>query len=203
MMIAAFIFLLFAINVNAFLRINKFNVNNRYSSSISELNMKWDSTSKRPPLPVPNFLDQSMDAAWGRGKMRTEVWEDDVNPMDNWWEIYSPSEEEMDAVAGGFDFSNVEDWCKEKGIDYDEYMESYKEEADKLVEEYRKEYEAALSSASMASLAEEQEKFFKLQRQAFMVAFRQRDNMLQKEKGQPSLDVEDTGKQYKNDPIDK
>ena len=195
--------LLFITNINAFLRTNKFHVNNRYSSSFSNLNMKWDGNSKRPPLPVPNFLDQSMDAAWGRGKMRTEVWEDDVNPMDNWWEIYSPSEEEVDAAEDGFDFSNVENWCKEKGIDYDEYMNSYKIEANKLVEEYRKEYEAALSSASMASLADEQEKFFKLQRQAFMVAFRQRDNMLQQQKGQPSQDIEDTGKQYKNDPIEK
>ena len=194
---------LFITKINAFLRINKFHVNNCYSSSFSNLNMKWDGNAKRPPLPVPNFLDQSMDAAWGRGKMRTEVWEDDVNPMDNWWEIYSPSQEEMDAVEDGFDFSNVENWCEEKGIDYDEYMTSYKIEAEKLVEEYRKENEAALSSASLTSLADEQEKFFKLQKQAFLVAFRQRDNLLQQKKGQPSLDIEDTGKQYKNDPIAK
>jgi hypothetical protein len=60
----------------------------------------------RPPVPSVDFLDLSMDAAWGRGKFRTEVWEDDVNPVNDWWLAYAPSEEEIDAASKGYDFSN-------------------------------------------------------------------------------------------------
>ena len=63
---------------------------------------------KRPPVwpgnrpPLPNFrrLDQSMDAAWGRGKYRREIWEDDVNPITDWTVSFEPSEEEIDALFG-------------------------------------------------------------------------------------------------------
>jgi hypothetical protein len=51
-----------------------------------------------------------MDAAWGRGKYRTEVWEDDVNPVNDWWAVYAPSEEEIEAAEKGYDFSNPKDW---------------------------------------------------------------------------------------------
>jgi hypothetical protein len=60
----------------------------------------------RPPLPNMYILDQKMDAAWGRGKFRTEVWEDDVNPLNNWWKAYAPSEEEVDAADKGYNFKD-------------------------------------------------------------------------------------------------
>ena len=41
---------------------------------------------------------------------RAEVWEDKVNPLNNWWESYSPSEEERDAAAQGYDFAHPEKW---------------------------------------------------------------------------------------------
>ena len=54
----------------------------------------------RPPLPNFRRLDQSMDAAWGRGKYRREIWEDDVNPIVDWTVSFEPSEEEIDALFG-------------------------------------------------------------------------------------------------------
>ena len=51
-----------------------------------------------------------MDAAWGRAKYRTEVWEDDVNPSNDWWLAYAPSEEEVSAAEKGFDFKNPQSW---------------------------------------------------------------------------------------------
>jgi hypothetical protein len=60
-----------------------------------------------------------MDAAWGRGKYRTEIWNDNVNPMNDWWTAYAPSQEEIDASIAGFDFSDAEGWCKERGFDYE------------------------------------------------------------------------------------
>lgn len=53
----------------------------------------------------------------------------------------------------------------------------------------------------MEEFKEFQDKFFEMQRQAFKVSFRIADNKLQEKKGQPSLDVEDTGIQWRNDPI--
>jgi hypothetical protein len=47
------------------------------------------------------WLDQQMDSSWGRGKFRTEVWNDDVNPVNRWWEAYGPSDEEVEAAAQG------------------------------------------------------------------------------------------------------
>jgi hypothetical protein len=46
-----------------------------------------------------------------------------------------------------------------------------------------------------------QEDFFAMQRRAFEVAFRLEDDKKQAAKGQPSLSIEDTGKQWKNDPV--
>ena len=84
-----------------------------------------------------------MDATWGRGntyyithllteirtlslvywrnilfataKYRTEVWNDDVNPINDWWDAYSASEEEIEAMAAGYDFNNPEEYFKSKG----------------------------------------------------------------------------------------
>ena len=36
-----------------------------------QISMEWK--GDRPPLPNMEFLDQRMDAAWGRGKFRDEV----------------------------------------------------------------------------------------------------------------------------------
>jgi len=58
------------------------------------------------------IIDQRMDAAWGRAKYRTEVWDDDVNPMNDWWLAYSPSQEEVEAAAAGFDFKNAKEWLE-------------------------------------------------------------------------------------------
>lgn len=44
-----------------------------------------------------------------------------------------------------------------------------------------------------------QKEFFNMQKLAFEVAFRVDDNERQIQKGQPSLDNEDTGEQWKND----
>jgi hypothetical protein len=83
-------------------------------------------TGKRIPIATPTFLDQKMDAAWGRGKYRTEIWEDNVNPLNDWYLAYAPSQEEIDASMGGFDFKDPESWCKENGIDYEKAKEDLK-----------------------------------------------------------------------------
>ncbi len=66
----------------------------------------------RPPVPNMKLLEQKMDASWGRGKYRAEVWEDCANPINDWWLAYTPSPEEVEAAAQGFWFSDVEGWCK-------------------------------------------------------------------------------------------
>jgi alanine dehydrogenase len=40
----------------------------------------------------------------GRGKYRTEIWNDDVNPVNQWWRTYEPSEEEVDLMVGNQTF---------------------------------------------------------------------------------------------------
>ena len=47
------------------------------------------------------WINQQMDSSWGRGKFRTEVWVDNVNPINRWWLSYGPSEEEIEAAAQG------------------------------------------------------------------------------------------------------
>lgn len=64
----------------------------------------------RTPLPRMERLEQSMDATWGRGKFRTEVWAGDVNPMNDWWMAYAPSPEEVEAAAKGFNFRDPKAW---------------------------------------------------------------------------------------------
>jgi hypothetical protein len=65
------------------------------------------------------LLEQRMDASWGRAKYRTEVWEDDVNPMDDWWENYAPSDEEKEAAMKGYNFKNPKAYFDAKGIDFE------------------------------------------------------------------------------------
>jgi hypothetical protein len=81
-----------------------------YQAKSSTALFKWP--GNRPPLPKAEFLDQRMDAAWGRGKFREEIWNDKVNPINDWWEAYTPSDEEVEAAAAGFDFKDPEGWFK-------------------------------------------------------------------------------------------
>ncbi len=83
-------------------------INNYACKSKIKLLMKW--AGDRPPLPNMEILDQKMDATWGRGKFRSEVWEDDVNPLNNWWTAYEPSEEQAEAAEMGYDFKNPQAW---------------------------------------------------------------------------------------------
>ena len=78
-----------------------------------------------------------MDAAWGRGKYRTEIWDDNVNPMNDWYNAYSFSQDEIDAILAGFDFKDPEGWCKSKGIDYEKAYAEMKASAEKQLEEVR------------------------------------------------------------------
>lgn len=73
---------------------------------------KWP--GNRPPIPNLLLLDQRMDATWGRGKFRAEIWEDFVNPLNDWWEAYAPSEEEAQAFEQAYDFAEPEKWFSEK-----------------------------------------------------------------------------------------
>ena len=68
----------------------------------------WD--GKHTPVTRMERLEQSMDASWGRGKFRTEVWAGDVNPMNDWWMAYAPSTEEVQAAAKGFNFKDPKAW---------------------------------------------------------------------------------------------
>lgn len=69
---------------------------------------KWP--GDRPPIGNLLRIEQTMDASWGRGKYRTEVWEGNDNPVDDWWEAYTPSKEEQEAAAAGYDFSHPKQW---------------------------------------------------------------------------------------------
>lgn len=57
----------------------------------------WNGT--RPPLPnFQRMQDPSkMDATYGRGKFRSEVWDLVINPKNQWWKSYEPSLEESAA----------------------------------------------------------------------------------------------------------
>ena len=63
---------------------------------------------------MPNLLvgEQRMDATWGRGRFRREIWDDKLNPMNDWWAAYAPSEEEMEASAAGYDFKDPKAWLE-------------------------------------------------------------------------------------------
>ena len=101
----------------------------------SDSEKKWP--GDRLPVPNPLFLDQKMDAAWGRGKYRTEIWDDNVNPLNDWYNAYTFSQEEIDAIRAGFDFNDAEGWCKSKGIDYEKAYAEMKASAEKQLEEVR------------------------------------------------------------------
>jgi hypothetical protein len=68
----------------------------------------WDGT--RAPVTKMERLEQSMDASWGRGKFRTEVWAGDVNPSNDWWIAYQPSVEEVEASLQGYSFKNPKEF---------------------------------------------------------------------------------------------
>ena len=87
----------------------------------TSLQMKWDPT--RPPMTNMKRLEQRMDATWGRGKFRTEVWEGNVNPMNFWWEAYYFSDEEREALLAGYDMSDPAEWFRKQGLDPEECME--------------------------------------------------------------------------------
>ena len=66
----------------------------------------------RPPVVNMRFLEQRMDATWGRGKFREEIWNDKVNPCNDWWLAFTPSQEEAEASNAGYDFSDPKGWCE-------------------------------------------------------------------------------------------
>ena len=101
-------------------------IRSRSVAVLQESPAKGEWPGDRLPATNPRFLDQRMDAAWGRGKFRTEIWNDNVNPINDWWEAFTPSDEEVEAAAAGFDFSDPEGWCKEHGIDYETAREAGK-----------------------------------------------------------------------------
>lgn len=70
----------------------------------------------RPPLPHMELLEQRMDATWGRGRYREEVWVDKGNPSNDWWLAYTPSEEEAEAAAKGYNFTDLDGYFKASSI---------------------------------------------------------------------------------------
>lgn len=154
----------------------------------------------RPPLAQTEIYLERMDAGWGRGKYRSEVWDDDVNPLDQWWYKYSPSQEEMEAANAGYNLGGDidEEYFQRKNINVEEAkakfesakeaaLETYKNEASKNIEytpEMRKRFEDLLQmNKAMANLA-----------------IRIKDNQLQQSKGQPSLDMDNDSKEkFAND----
>ena len=77
--------------------------------------MKW--TGDRIPAPNPLREAQKADASWTRAGIRVDDYmaTDMQNPPKEteWWMAYTPSEEEIEAAAAGFDFSNPEKWLEE------------------------------------------------------------------------------------------
>ena len=49
---------------------------------------------------------------------RSEVWEDQVNPLNDWWEGFAPSQEEAEAMAAGYDFANPKAWLEVSSLAY-------------------------------------------------------------------------------------
>jgi predicted RNase H-like HicB family nuclease len=153
----------------------------------------WPGT--RPPINNPLLIKQKMDAAWGRGKYRSEIWNDQVNPLNDWWMAFTPSDEEVEAAKWGFDFADPKGWCEARGIDYDKAMEE-KEGAQQAAVKKLEEEEQRIADMDMNEV---QEQFFKWQEIAYLKAFREQDDVLQKQKNQIPLDTEDTGVQYQNE----
>jgi hypothetical protein len=171
------------------------------------------------PATNPLFYEQKMDAAWGRGKFRSEIWEDKVNPKNDWWTAYLPSQEEIQASKAGFDFKDPESWCKENNIDYEKAKAAGKEVSMQQLEEVCIELILHVYSHmhanilfddyiqmrknvkpfSMEEFKSAQKEYFEMQKRFFEFAFRLDDDERQIAKGQPSLNDEDTGYQWKND----
>lgn len=180
-----------------------------YSFSVINLGAKSTSLTKlygevwpgdRPPLNNMELLSQGMNAQWGRARFRTEIWNDDVNPVNDWWTAYAPSEEEIEAAKEGFDFTDVKGWCESKGLNYEEVMEKTRKLQKEKHEQFVKEREERLIFTD-EEFEKTKEEYYALQRRVFEMALRVQDNKLQAAKGQPSLDatVEDTGERFKND----
>eukprot|EP01041_Mallomonas_annulata_P010598 gene10598-22130_t len=152
-------------------------------------------------LPIANLgqYEQKMDAAWGRGKFRTEVWDDDVNPSNDWWKFYVPSKEEREAVRQGFDFANPKEWFEKRGIDYEQAKANTKAVIEQRMADYQK-AKAGEPEFSVENFKAVQQQYFDLQKKFFEFTFRLEDDKKQKLKGQPTLAEEDTGYQFKNDP---
>lgn len=74
------------------------------ATSAIQKGKKWPGT--RPPIVNLRFRQLKMDASWGRGKFREEIWEDEINPANDWWNNFAPSEEEIEAATLGYDFQN-------------------------------------------------------------------------------------------------
>lgn len=149
----------------------------------------------RPPLPNFERKDEVMDATWGRGKFRTEVWDMDINPMNKWWQKYEPSFEELDALEAGYDFKDPEGWHTAKGIDYAAAMKEYEKAKEIAYNEYLKVQEAWNKPMTQLEVLKMKNNLQRYEEQKF----RYEDNLRQVRKGQPSLDVEDTGKRFRND----
>jgi len=79
------------------------------------MSMKW--SGDKIPAPNPLRAKQKADASYSRGDQRTPDYmgTDMQNPFKEteWWMAYTPSEEEIEAAAAGFDFSNPEKWLEE------------------------------------------------------------------------------------------
>lgn len=50
-----------------------------------------------------------------------------MNPLDDWWEAYAPSQEESEAMKAGFDFKNPKAWLENKNIDYTSALKATEE----------------------------------------------------------------------------
>ncbi len=77
-----------------------------------------------------------MDATWGRGKYRNEVWDGDVNPVNDWWEIYAPSDEEIEAADMGYNFADPKAYFASKGMDGEKAMEDGMKHQEQLFQKY-------------------------------------------------------------------
>jgi len=147
----------------------------------------------RPPLPNFSRAEQVMDATWGRGKYRTEVWDMDINPMNRWWQKYEPSFEEIDALEAGYDFANAEVWHKANGFDFEAALKEYEIAYAKAEAEYLKTEEAWNKPMTQLEVLKMKNNLQRYEEQKF----RYEDNIRQAKKGQISLDSEDTGKRFR------
>lgn len=196
---------------------------------LSDPNRKMSWPGTRPPLTNMGRLLQSMDATWGRGKYRSEVWDDNPNPVNYWWEIYAPSEEEQEAADCLYDFANPKAWFEERGINFEQAMADYERDTAIALEAYKAEIAKPFDPEHFAKVEkrykemlpmleerkakggnyddflmgkggflEVEGEYLKLIRKKVEYDFRMEDDKRQKSKGQPSLDAEDTGVQFRN-----